>query len=217
MYYLQRSFSIVELYERQAYVGIGHMIIIIDGYNVLRHLLHPEFVSDHHKNTFIRQLNKYSKNKGHKIVLIFDGGPYEWPDKERVDGIYVIHSGYKESADDYIKQYLDEHKAQDILLVSTDRDLGAHASRLGIESIDSLDFYSILQGEKRNIQKMGKEKKVVKLTKKDRPELDELMLEASKNVPGKTEDVIPNKHKRKSLARKLSKKERKMEKKLKKL
>ena len=201
MYYLQRSFSIVELYERQAYVGIGHMIIIIDGYNVLKHLLHPEFVSDHHKNTFIRQLNKYSKNKGHKIVLIFDGGPYEWPDKERVDGIYVIHSGYKESADEYIKRYLDEYKA----------------SRLGIESIDSLDFYSILQGEKRDMPEMGKEKKVVKLTKKERPELDELMLEASKNVPGKTEDVIPIKHKRKSLAHKLSKKERKMEKKLKKL
>ena len=199
------------------------MIIVIDGYNVLKQMLVNGYVSEHQKKQFINQLSVYGKRKGHKIVLVFDGGPYEWPDKDRINNVYVIHSGVNESADEYIKRYLTEHKVEDLLLVSTDRDLCKHAWRMKIESIDATDFYKLLQYDTNAKTKYEIEtqknnaRELVKLTKNDHPELDIIMKEATKIVPRKSEDKLVVKHERKSPSRTPSKKERRMLKKIKKL
>lgn len=194
------------------------MIIVIDGYNVLKQLISRD-VTDAERKQFIAQLGKYARYKKHKIILVFDGGPYEWPHKERISGIKVIYSGIHESADDYIMRYLDDHRSRDLLLVSSDHELNVWSSRLEIPSMDSSDFYGLLQEALRvdvsDQEALGGE--VVKITDQE-SELDEIMQEASKVVPIKAEDVVASvKHDRSSPARKQSKKDRKLMKKLKKL
>src|SRR5437870_4731380 len=97
------------------------MIIIVDAYNLLHAISSSKkAMTDKERAKFITLLGSYGKAKGHKMVIVFDGGPYEWPFKENTKRVCVVYSGMHESADDYIKQYLQEHRAKDLLLVSSD-------------------------------------------------------------------------------------------------
>ncbi len=194
------------------------MIIVIDGYNVLKQNLKQTHITDQAKQHFFVQLNNYSNAKGHAIVVVFDGGPYWGTDTEKIGGITVVHSGSKESADDYIMRYLDTHKGKELLLISTDRLLCRHAWDLSIESIDAIDFYQLLQEE--TTQKPAQPKNnqgVIKLTKKNQPELDKLMHEASKQMPPKKNVTADDARSTQRPSKVLSKKERRMLKKIKKL
>ncbi|MFC1842677.1 NYN domain-containing protein [Candidatus Dependentiae bacterium] len=196
------------------------MILLIDGYNVIKQAMLKSKITERERDKFIKQLSKYHEAKGHNIKLVFDGGPFDFPTKEKISGIYVIYVGAQESADDYIKRYLSEHKALDILLVSSDRDICRHASRLGIEQIDAKEFYAILQSAlKKGISgKLEKQTVAVKTTDKENKELDALMQEASKVMQYKTEDFTGSADDaRESKSHKLPKKERKKLKKIKKL
>jgi predicted RNA-binding protein with PIN domain len=192
------------------------MILVIDAYNVLKQALHSGHVSDSSRTLFIKQLGKYGKKKGHAIICVFDGGSYEWTDKERIDGVLVVHSGIHESADEWIKHYLDHHKAYDVLLISTDRELNRYGARLGVQSLDAIDFYGILQ-DSLNERALNKsfDAKAIKTSQQDQPCIDELMEQASKKMVIKIEDVM--RQERESKAHKLSKKERHIMQKLKKL
>lgn len=193
------------------------MIIIIDGYNVLKQASRSDYVSETQKMQFIKQLGIYAKHKGHKIVLVFDGGSFEWPHKDRVHGIYVIHVGCKETADEYIKRYVKSFRENDLLLVSTDRALGRVAHALGVSSLDAQDFYLILKDEIQatGLKNIPREDKAVKLTDEELEEIDQLMQEVDR-VQTKTDDlmsperIMPRKQQ-------LSKSEKKMMQKLKKL
>jgi predicted RNA-binding protein with PIN domain len=208
----------VSLYtENIVFLIRNYMILVIDAYNVLKQALKKKEVSEAAKKQFINQLAAYAKKKGHGIVLVFDGGSYEWPSKERINGIYVVHSGIHESADAWIKKYLDSYKSHNVLLISTDRELGAFASRLGVQSLDASAFYSILQEVQVKPQQASvRNQMMIKTSKEESQELDELMRQSSATVQEKAEDLI-DKNKRKSKAQQLSKKERDMLKKLKKL
>lgn len=195
------------------------MIILIDGYNVLKQAVSPGTLSEYERKKFINQLGKYAKKKGHKIVLVFDGGPFDWASKARESGIYVVYAGANETADDYIKQYLKDNKSLDILLISSDNDIRRTAAFLGIEALDSNEFYTIMQQAlgTGNAQKNIRETKAIKTTENKHEELDLLMQEASKVVQYKTEDFIEGAESRKSKAHKSSKKNRRRLKKIKKL
>jgi len=197
------------------------MILVIDGYNVIKQALLKNTISDSQRERFIKQLGKYRKIRGHKIELVFDGGSYDWPTREKVNGVYLIYSGYNESADHYIKRYLKEHKSLDILLVSSDRDICNCAARLGIEYIDSKEFYKIMQNRLKLglSQKTMSQAKAIKLSESEDEELDALMQDASKIVQYKTEDLesLGRSDSRESRAHTVSKKERKKLKKIKKL
>ena len=127
--------------------------------------------------------------------------------------------GLKRRQTDYIKRYLKEHRALDVLLVSSDRDICRFASRLSIEQIDSKDFYALFQetlsinGERVHAQ----DKKATKLSGEENPELDALMQESSKVIQYKSEDMSEFSRSRVSKSHKLPKKERKKLKKIKKL
>ena len=189
------------------------MIIVIDGYNVLRAAFPGPQTTERQREGFIKQLGTYAKKKGHKIILVFDGGPYQWPDKQKQNGIAIVYSGYEKSADDYMKSYMHEHKEKDVFLVSSDREVRDEASRLNIESIGGFSFYNRLQKE---LEPSGDqeeaEAEIVKIAKDTDPELDELMEESE--VIQKKEDLSEL---RESPAEKPSKKERKKLKKVKKL
>ena len=94
------------------------MILVIDAYNVLKSVFWKNHISESLRNQFIKQLAGYARKKGHKIVVVFDVGPYDYVTKDRIKGIAVIYSGVHESADDVIKRYLKEHSAKDLWLVS---------------------------------------------------------------------------------------------------
>lgn len=192
------------------------MIVIIDAYNVLKHALHPDYIDDHHRSHFIKQIALYGKRKGHKMVVVFDGGPYERPTIERINGVQVVWSGVNQCADSYIKYYVRKHKGYELLMVSTDRELGRYAAHHKISSLDSNDFYLVLQQEiaKSSTNTQAKKQELTKTSEEHLPGLDEIMAQGSTQVPLKGEQVEQS---RKSSARKLSKKERDIEKKIKKL
>ena len=82
------------------------MIILIDGYNLLKQRNPGIYVEDSVREQFIRLLGAYHKRRGHVMMLIFDGGTHLWPIQENKAGIVVIYAGNGKSADDYIKYYI---------------------------------------------------------------------------------------------------------------
>lgn len=194
------------------------MIIVIDGYNVLKQAFHKGDISKSVKDSFINQVSVYGKKKGHAVIVVFDGGTSEWPDRARIGNVTVIHSGMHESADDWIKQYMRQHKGHDLLLVSTDRELGSAVRRMGVSCIDAMDFYALLrQACLHGIEKSRMQTMIIKTSEDQLPALDELMHQASSVVHAKMEDIVEKKEPRKRAAHTVSKKEREMLKKLKKL
>ncbi len=195
------------------------MIIVIDGYNVLKQVIYDRKITSFERGQFIAQLGRYARRRGNKIIVVFDGGPSDWLLKEKQHGIQVVYSGVHESADEYIKRYLQEHKAYDLLLVTTDRELNAWGDRLEIPSIDSHDFYQVVQYilKQQGVKPTKDTRDTVKLADQERSEIDQLMEEASQVIPIKAEDIGAQKIDRKSPAKKMSKKERKLLEKLKKL
>jgi len=195
------------------------MIIVVDAYNLLRSVPpYKKNITDKERMYFIAQLSAYGRRKGHKVVIVFDGGPHEWPFKENMKVVTVVYSGIHESADDYIKEYIDAHRTQDLLLVSSDNELNRWAERLNIPSIDSSTFARLMHQELSTKQIVsGKQHEVVKLHDNDASDIDRLMMEASNLIPQKSEDVAagPKRHHAKKDQPKKS--ERALLKKLKKL
>src|SRR5258708_757099 len=121
------------------------MIIIVDGYNVLRGVLDGREASEQARNHFLAQLGRYAKRKKHKIILIFDGGSSPMPFVSDHHGVTVVYSGYVDTADDLIKIKLTELQGKDVLLVSSDRELNSWAAKYDMPSIEAADFYELLQ------------------------------------------------------------------------
>ena len=210
------------------------MILIIDGYNLLKHIDPHKDVSEHERTVFLHQLKRYARRKKHKIVLVFDGGPYQWPyfasadaacfegqavpyeaPKERsmVNGIKVIYSGGRDTADTVIMRYIADHKTQDLLLISSDHELNLFASKYDIASIGSDDFYPLF---KQGIQEYPEEVEEIEVSiDEDELDLDAIMEQASEMVPRKQEDIMPSDVRLRTGRR--SKKDRLLLKKLKKL
>lgn len=166
------------------------MNIVIDGYNLLKQSLKKVMITDAERAKALARLDRYAREKRHTIHIIFDGGPYERPTKERVGSLTVVYSGRKLSADDVIKTYIEEKVLPIMLIVTTDRNLNAFARLHSVTSIDSNDFYAFMNEEP--FKKVGFEKapgKARKLAKEETsPELDALMQEGSAFILHKEED-----------------------------
>jgi len=197
------------------------MIIIIDGYNLLRAIPpYKKTITDKERAYFIAQLNTYARAKGHKIMLVFDGDSYDRPMKDKVGAVWIVYSGYDESADEYIKRYVQKHYAKDVLLVSSDGELNAYAASYKIPSIDSTVFYDLLLEAKRqksNEQLSLRAYQAVKTTPDATYDIDDIMIYASKIVAEKVEDNVTKEKKRSAQKHQLNKKERTLLKKLRKL
>lgn len=163
------------------------MIIVIDGYNLLKSILPAHTVREEERRQFLKVLGEYAKRKNHELIVVFDGGPYEWPSKEIVAGMKVVYSGRRKTADDVIRDYLDDYKTKEVLLVSSDNALGLNASRYEIPYIASADFYLLLKEALR--EPLVAREPVVMVSDKQSIDLDTLMHEAGANAAFKQDDL----------------------------
>lgn len=193
------------------------MILIIDGYNILKRQHGVRLIDDTIRKRFIHGVAAYARHSGNKVVIVFDGGAQDDAYEEYGRNVQVVYSGTRETADDYIKRYVAQHNMKDLMLVTSDRELNRVADRYDIPSLDAHEFVLVLQyseGE-RSGQHISANAPIIKTSSEEIPELDALMETASKMVPQKSDDVKAS-H-RKSAAQKMSKKERELLKKVKKL
>lgn len=123
------------------------MYIIIDGYNLLKSLLKSNEISAKERQWFHAQMTEYARKKGHSIAIIYDGGSFDRPTAEKKGAITTIYSGYRSTADDVIKDMIDEKAHHDMLVVTTDNKLSSYAVRWGIPTMRSADFYKIMLTE----------------------------------------------------------------------
>ncbi len=166
------------------------MIIIIDGYNVLKQL-HGLNVSDMQKSAFVNLLGRYIKKRNHKVIVVFDGGPHRYPDKEKQKGVAVWHSGELQSADDLIIAYAQEHRTKELLVVTLDREICKKVGESRAETVDPFFFYAKIQ-EVCNPLRLAASSDVTgiyKLSEEENEEVDALMREAAgMKVPLKDEE-----------------------------
>lgn len=190
------------------------MIIIIDGYNILKNIYPQQYISGHQRANFIKQLTAYASKKQHSIVLVFDGGSSFHPYQEVFDLVTVVYSGTYQSADEYIKNFFKQHSKQSVLAVTSDRSIITVAKQCHIISMGALDFYSLLQDTLLPEPPKKKLSILQKISEDSNLELDALM-ESIDTVPYKKEDTTAII--RKIPKSKASKEERKLLQKLKKL
>ncbi|TET06039.1 hypothetical protein E3J79_03200 [Candidatus Dependentiae bacterium] len=171
------------------------MVILIDGYNVLKQIYDGKMISEQQRLSFINQLALYKRLRSHKkITIVFDGGLFSWPSQEKIRGINVVYAGVSRTADEYIYSFIQEHKAKtaNMLLVSSDLQLCKSASDYGVCSISASEFYNVLQERIRPAKKRKRNNQpAVKIADNSSPDVDALMQEASKHVILKEENVEP--------------------------
>ena len=126
------------------------MHILIDGYNLIRqsvHLRHFERQSlEAGRHALIAFLSGYQKRKGHKITVVFDGWVSGPPQEERdvSAGIDLIYSRRGEKADEVIKR-MAAHAEEEILVVSSDREIASYAARKDRAVLSSAEFEAIAE------------------------------------------------------------------------
>ena len=119
--------------------------IIIDGYNLIRqsNYLSTLDLQDIQlgRETLIDMLAAYKKIKAHRITVIFDGtrAPHLAQQRDRQMGISVLFSHRGESADTVIKKMAGAEK-QKALVVSSDQDIVQSANSSGAATISAADF-----------------------------------------------------------------------------
>lgn len=159
------------------------MNILIDGYNLLKQLFGGQ-ITEHQRRQFELRALEYAHRKGHVLYIVYDGGPYTRMTVEKRGRVVCVYSGYKDTADDILKQYIEEGLLKNMLLVTTDRQINAFADRYSVPSIDALDFYNYMK--ETNIQLHGYKKTPGQAHKLNReessPELDALMEEGSSTL-----------------------------------
>lgn len=192
------------------------MILLIDGYNILKRQYGVRMISEVMRARFIKGVAVYARESGNKVIIVFDGIAQDDAYEEHGRGVQVVYSGTRETADDYIKRYIENHHSKDLMLVTSDRELNRVADRYNTPSLDSYEFVEVLRARADQSSQGGSRRApIIKMSKDAPSELDEIMVAASKSVPQKSDDVARTN--RKSAAQKMSKKERELLKKVKKL
>jgi len=162
------------------------VVIVIDGYNVLKQVDPSSSGNDRKRGAFVAQLGAYAAKRKHYLVVVFDGGPYDRAYREHQDGIEVVYSGAAHTADEYICNYMTRRQNVELLLVSSDHELCMYADRLDFVSIDSCYFYRIVQdtlrasvaGNQARYHKTRNREQAIKLHHDTSPELDAYMYQA---------------------------------------
>lgn len=165
------------------------MYLIIDGYNVLKGLLRGNFIGDSERSAFINACARYAKKKEHSVAIVFDGGDFSYPVRESLHGIWVYYSGFESTADQFIRKLTMQatHKDQ-VVVVSSDREVRDIARRQGAHSIASHEFETMLKEVLPDAYKtVSSNEQAIKLSAEENPELDTLLQEATRVMPIKDE------------------------------
>lgn len=194
------------------------MLVIIDGYNFLKQTRAQSYITSKERALFVAVMGRYATRKKLTIMIVFDGGPYQWAHKETSGLVDILYSGISCSADDIIHEYMENHQHKEIVLVSADNELNIVASALSIPSINPQDFNElVLCALKGQTKANYNGSKFIKTSVSDNKELDILMESATLDIPTKDADQISTIHNRAASHRAPSKVDRLLHKKLKKL
>lgn len=193
------------------------MIVVIDGYNILRSIYTQPLVTDKERHEFIRRIVRYASKKNIDVKLVFDGGLYGMPDRDQKGLVEVVFTGSRETADEWILRFIENNKGYEVAIVSSDRELVNAAQYAGMLSVRAKQFQQLLADALRTAPQVRQ--KSVNLRKMRKAEIDtdidQLMHDAArmphdKEIEDSQDDVETHYEKR-------SKKERKQRQKLKKL
>lgn len=127
------------------------MIVMIDGYNLLKQVFHHTKGRLEIKRTdLISQLGLYKKKQYpsiKEIILVFDGGEFKHAIREIHSGVVVIFSGQRDSADEWIINFINKNKQKELLLVTRDRELIELCNKIAhnFDVVDPCDFHVLLQ------------------------------------------------------------------------
>ena len=106
------------------------MIVIVDGYNVIRifeKTLAVGGTSEYQRDRFVQRLCGYVlKKKGtiKRLIVAFDGGSFAYPESVSRGGVLEVYSGYKKTADDWIFDHVSVSSGCEFVVVTDDRALG---------------------------------------------------------------------------------------------
>jgi len=125
------------------------MHILIDGYNLIRQSVNLKRFErqslEAGRNALIAWLADYQSIKDHLITVVFDGWENGQPQEERdySCGISIIYSSRGVKADDVLKR-ITAATDEEILVVSSDREIASYAARRGKAALSSAEFESIV-------------------------------------------------------------------------
>lgn len=193
------------------------MKLIIDGYNLVKKVAKEQHISARYRDQYLKQLGIYAKNKALKIIVVFDGGESSFNFLEQVYGLKVVYSGFLESADSVIMRYIQDHQYQEeLMVVTSDREIIDFAKQYTLDIIKSEEFHVLMQAGQNLVNQAAASlsNRANKLTDINNPELDQLMELASEQVRPKLEETT---RPRIANTQKLSKHEKQIARKLKKL
>lgn len=119
--------------------------IIIDGYNLIRQSAALKKIDRNDlqlgREALINKLAAYKRLKGHQITIVFDGSPefshFESIQQEK--GIRIKFSKYGEKADDMIKRMAAREKEK-ALVVSSDNEIIRFSASRGAAFISAEEF-----------------------------------------------------------------------------
>jgi predicted RNA-binding protein with PIN domain len=193
----------------------GHMILVVDAYNVVKAERKSKTISKAERLQFIKELIRYAILKNHTLLIVFDGGPYPFPFVTEIPRGQLVYSGYDLTADDYIRKYLPENKHKALFLASSDHELIRKARQC---NVDHMGGYEFSQKVKMALSEMHTTSTTVtdliKITEREDPDLDALMAAGSRHVKIPPADtVVSGADSRKAAGAKKSKTERKIERK----
>lgn len=120
------------------------MIIVVDAYNFLKSITGTVFIEDRVLRDWTLRLQRYAKQRNNQVIMVFDSGPSFFPSKQKSGLFEAVYVGQGRTADDYLKQWLEQKKHEDILLVTSDREIRRCAAGFGVVSMSSQDFHKIL-------------------------------------------------------------------------
>lgn len=162
------------------------MIILIDGYNFLKSITGTKFITDHQLHSWLMLFDQYMHKKPNKILIVFDAGPSFFASCEQEGSVEVCYAGQHQTADDWIKSWLEKNNQKDILLVSSDREIRNKAQELGVTSISSQDFYKVFKEALKKQEHVEKFSDFAVYKTKENEDSDEyldgLMLAAAKDI-----------------------------------
>lgn len=125
------------------------MHILIDGYNLIRQSVSLKRFErqslEAARNALIAWLGEYRRKKDHLITVVFDGWENGQPQEERdySSGIQIIYSCRGVKADDVLKR-ISATSDEEILVVSSDREIASYATRRGKAALSSAEFEFIV-------------------------------------------------------------------------
>lgn len=165
------------------------MKIIVDAYNLLHAIFPGPRANDKQRQKLIDDLRDYAKRSGNKILLVFDGGDFTYPYVDKQKNITIAWAGQRMSADDWIMEYLDKNPNEDLLIASSDREIQAHASDLGVVCMGAFSFYKTIERKMRERpQPLRHRGPVRKTTDRTDEIVDQLMQEEQDEIEWKAED-----------------------------